>query len=374
MEPIFPTAAGKLGFGCMRLPMDGENVDLPQFRQMVDLYMAAGLNYFDTAHVYIGGQSETALREALVRRYPRDAYFLTDKLSGSCYQRREDIRPLLLEQLDACGVSYFDLVLVHAVTAEVYRKAQDCHAFEELARLRDEGRIRHIGVSFHDKPAVLARVLDEHPEIEVVQIQLNYMDIDNPAVESGAVYDLCVKRGKPVLVMEPVRGGALAKLPPAAEAIIADLHADSPAGYALRYAASFDGVVRVLSGMSTVEQMRDNIRTLAGPQPLDENERAALARVKGILRAENAVPCTGCRYCAAGCPMDIPIPDLFACYNAVRRYDDWPSRYYYGVCTQGHGKPSDCVGCRQCERICPQHLPVTDYLKQAGELLETPAG
>ena len=363
----------KLGFGCMRLPMTGgadSHVDLPQFCEMVDSYLAAGFRYFDTAHVYINGESETALREALVKRHPRGSFVLTDKLSGSCYDSREEIRPLFERQLAACGVEYFDYYLLHALSAEVYKKVERCRAFEEVCALRDEGKIRHIGISFHDRPEVLERILREHPEIEVVQIQLNYIDYDSPVIQSGAVYDICRRYDKPVLVMEPVKGGALADLPAPAQQLLDKAGIESPAALAIRYAASFGGVMMVLSGMSSTQQMRDNISHMRDFHPLDEWERQLLGQVRDILKAESTVPCTGCRYCVPGCPMDIQIPDLFAAFNAVQRYHDWPSNYYLGLGVQGHGHVSDCVGCRQCENICPQHLPVTQWLQQVGQALE----
>lgn len=363
----------KLGFGCMRLPMIGGNegqVDQPQFNRMVDQYMAAGFCYFDTAHVYLGGKSELALREGLVKRYPRDSYVLTDKLSGSQFQSREEIRPFFQKQLAATGVSYFDYYLMHSLTAEVYQKFLDCGAFQEVARLKAEGKIRHMGISFHDKPAVLETILTEHPEIEVVQIQLNYMDYDDPSIESGAVYEVCRKFGKPILVMEPVKGGALVNLPEDAEQILAALQGGSPASYAIRYAAGFPGVFMVLSGMSTDEQMADNISYMSDPQPLSETELAALERVRQILKKQNTIPCTGCRYCTDGCPMSIRIPDLFACLNTKRRYQDWNSDFYYGVHVRDHGKASDCIGCGQCERACPQHLPIRTLLQEVTAAFE----
>ena len=356
----------KLGFGCMRLPMlggSGGQVDLPHFRDMVDMYMAAGCRYFDTAHVYIEGQSETALRECLVKRYPRDSFLLTDKLSGSCYNSEAEILPLFQKQLDACGTEYFDYYLMHALSDEAYKKVTRCRSFEVVRRFRDEGRVKHIGISFHGRPALLERILTEHPEIETVQIQLNYVDYDSPVIQSGEVYEVCRRFGKPVIVMEPVKGGALANLPPAALEAFSALGGDSPASYAIRYAASFENVWMVLSGMSTREQMADNLRCMREFRPLTEEERSVIETVRTILRSEDSVPCTACRYCVPGCPMDIPIPDLFSCLNAMRRYGDWPSSHYYTVAVQGHGTPSDCLRCGQCEKICPQHLPIPKLLE-----------
>ena len=363
----------KLGFGCMRLPLvpGTENqVDMPRFTAMVDQYMGAGFRYFDTAHVYLGGNSEIALREGLVRRYPRDAFLLTDKLSGSCFQTEQGIYDLFETQLSCCGVDYFDYYLMHAQTAEVYEKFLSCNAYQAVLDLRDQGKIRRFGISFHDKPQVLERILTEQPEIEAVQIQLNYLDMDSPSIESRAVYEVCRRFHKPVFIMEPVKGGALSNLPKEAEAVFDALHGGSPASYAIRYAASFEGVEVVLSGMSTAEQMEDNLSYMTDFQPIRPEEQAAIDRVRDILKGENTVPCTGCRYCVAGCPRHILIPDLFACLNTKRRYHDWGSDFYYTVHTRDHGKASDCIRCRRCEGACPQHLEITALLKQVAEEFE----
>lgn len=365
----------KLGFGCMRLPMIGGpegQVDQAQFERMVDRYMAEGFCYFDTAHVYLGGQSETALREALVRRYPRDSFVLTDKLSGSCFQSEADIRPLFQRQLEATGVEYFDYYLMHALSAEVYQKFLSCRAFEVVRQLKAEGKIRHMGISFHDKPAVLEQILTEQPEIEVVQIQFNYLDYDNPSIESRAVYEVCRKFNKPILVMEPVKGGGLSALPEDAEQILKNLGGGSVSSYAIRFAASFEGIFMVLSGMSDEAQMADNLSYMSSPRPLDAREMAAIDQVREILKRQNTVPCTACRYCVDGCPRHILIPDLFSCLNTKRKYRDWSSDFYYKVHTKDHGKASDCIRCRQCERACPQHLNITQLLCEVAEAFETP--
>ena len=364
----------QLGFGCMRLPLipgSMDQVDLPVFAEMVDAYMASGCNYFDTAHVYLGGNSETALRECLVRRYPRDSFLLTDKLSGSCFNSEEEIYALFETELAACGVEYFDYYLMHSQTGEVYEKFLKHNAYDAVRKLRDSGKIRHFGISFHDKPQVLRRILTEQPDIEVVQIQLNYLDIDSPSIESGAVYEVCREFGKPVFVMEPVRGGALAALPEAGAEIVSALGTGSPASLAIRYAMDFPQVRVVLSGMSTQEQMADNLRSVLPYRPLTEGERQAIADVRAVLKAENAVPCTGCRYCVAGCPRHILIPDLFSCLNTRRRYHDWGSDYYYSVHTRDHGRASDCISCGKCRRICPQHLDVPELMRTVAAEFES---
>lgn len=361
----------KLGFGCMRLPkLDGPDspVDQQHFNRMIDRYMDAGFCYFDTARVY--GDSEKALREGLVKRYPRESFVLTDKLSGSQFQQESDIRPLFQEQLEATGVTYFDYYLMHSQSSEVYRKFQSCRAYEIAAELKAEGKIRHVGISFHDKPQVLEQILTEHPEIEVVQIQLNYLDYDNPSIESGQVYKVCRKFQKPILVMEPVKGGNLAVLPGEAENVFARLGEASPASYAIRYAAGFEGVFMVLSGMSDLAQLEDNISYMDPPVPLRKDEMEAVEQVREILKQTDAIACTGCRYCTAGCPESVAIPDLFAVYNSRKKYRDWGSDYYYSVHTHQRGKPTDCIGCGQCEHICPQHLPVPELLKLVAEEFE----
>lgn len=356
----------KLGFGCLRLPLTGElgeEVDQALFNQMVDRFMEAGFNYFDTAHTYLNGKSETVIREGLVKRYPRESFLLTDKLTTPLFKTEADIRPLFQEQLEACGVEYFDYYLMHGLSARLYERFVNCKAFDVVAELKKEGKVRHMGISFHDKPAVLERILREHPEIEVVQIQLNYMDYDDPIIESGAVYEVCRKFNKPILVMEPVRGGGLAQhLPDEAKKILEDLQDGSPASYAIRYAASFEGVVTVLSGMSDMEQVEDNVSSMRDFRPLTEQELSTINQVRAILKRQDLISCTGCRYCMEGCPKNILIPRLFACMNERKKLKDWDNYGTYAHYTAKYGKASDCIGCGQCEQACPQYLPVRKLL------------
>lgn len=360
----------KLGFGCMRLPMKDEQVDYDEFNQMIDLYMAEGFNYFDTAHGYLQGRSETALHDCLVARYPRQSYILTNKLTASFFQKEEDIRPLFQEQLEKCGVDYFDYYLMHAQDREHYQKFQKCRAYEIAQELKQEGKVKHIGISFHDRADVLDMILTEHPEIEIVQIQFNYADYQDSGVQSQKVYEVCCKHQKPVLIMEPIKGGGLVNLPDQAKSILDDLNGGSYASYALRFATSFDGVYKVLSGMSNLQQMKDNVSFMKDFKPFTQEEYDAVFQVSDILKSLGSISCTACRYCVDGCPKHISIPDLFSCYNAKKVFNDWNSDYYYGVHTKSNGKASECIACRQCERICPQHLKIVDYLKEVAQSFE----
>ena len=369
MNPYFSEINKKFGFGCMRLPMKGEEVDVKECSSMVDTFLENGFNYFDTAHGYLGGKSETALRECLTSRYPRDRYILTDKLTNFFFKKQEDIRPFFESQLKACGVEYFDFYLMHAQNAETFEFFKKCNAYETALELQKEGKFKHFGISFHDTAELLEQILTEYPQIEVVQIQFNYMDYEDPAVESRKCYEVCEKFGKPVIVMEPVKGGNLANLPDDAKAVLDELHGGSPASYAVRFAAGFDGIMMVISGMSNMEQMEDNISAMKDFQPLSKEELAAIDKVREIMGSKNLIPCTACRYCVAGCPKQISIPDLFACLNAKKVFNNWNTDYYYNnVYTTRNGKASDCIKCGKCEHACPQHLLIRELLADvAGE-------
>ena len=359
------------GFGCMRLPMNGEEVDMEQTKRMVDTFLDRGFNYFDTAHGYIQGKSETALKTALTSRYPREKYILTDKLTDCFFKTEADIRPFFESQLEACGVDYFDFYLMHAQNVEKFEKFKKCHAYETALKFKEEGKIRHFGISFHDRAEVLDQILTEYPQVEVVQLQLNYNDYDDPAVQSGKCYEVCRKHGKPVIVMEPVRGGSLANLSDDAKAVFDELHGGSPAIYAIRFVAGFPGIMMVLSGMSDMEQMLDNTSFMADFQPLNEKEMAAIQKVREIFRAKDMIPCTACRYCIDGCPQHISIPDLFAVMNTKQIHKNWDAdRCYSEVHTATGRRASDCLECGKCEQVCPQHLPIRQLLKDVAKAFE----
>ena len=353
------------GFGCMRLPLKDGEIDLAETSRMVDYFLEQGFNYFDTAHGYLQGRSETALKACLTSRHPRDSYILTNKLTGTFFKTEADIRPFFQSQLEACGVDYFDFYLMHAQSAMFYQHFKKCRAYETAFALKAEGKIKHVGISFHDHAEVLEQILTDYPEIEVVQIQFNYVDYDDPAVQSRKCYEVCRRHGKPVLVMEPVKGGNLVNLPEEARKVLDELHGGSPASYAIRFAAGFPGMMMVLSGMSSMEQMKDNLSYMKDFQPLNETELEAVKKVQSIFRGMNLIPCTACRYCTDGCPRQIAIPDLFAVMNTKQIYHDWNADFYYNNVYTGAGRrASDCIQCGRCEKACPQHLPIRRLLTE----------
>ena len=372
MINVFPEVKKNFAFGLMRLPKKDDEIDYDQVSAMVDYFIGNGFNYFDTAHGYHNGLSEVAVGKCLTSRHDRSEYILTNKLTDVYFGKEEDIRPFFAEQLKTCGVDYFDFYLMHAQNARNFEKFKRCRAYETAFALKEEGKIRHVGISFHDKAKVLDEILKTYPQIEMVQLQLNYVDWDDPSVESRKCYEVCVKHGKPVSVMEPVKGGNLVNLPEEADRILRDLNGGSNASYAIRFAASHENVRVVLSGMSTFEQMEDNVKTMKDFVPLNETEQEAIQKVIAVFRSKDMIPCTACHYCTEGCPMQIRIPDIFACLNKYSTFNDWNQKFYYEevLTTEGHGKASECLQCGQCEGICPQGLPIISLLQKAAETFE----
>lgn len=371
MSVPFPEIKKNFGFGVMRLPVTDGKTDLEAFCKMVDLFLEKGFNYFDTAHGYMGGISEQVIGQCLSARYPRDRFILTNKLSDSYFQCEEDIRPLFQLQLDACGVEYFDFYLMHAQDHNNFVKYKACRAYETALELKNEGKIRHFGISFHDKAEVLDQILTEYPQIEVVQIQFNYVDYEDASVQSKKCYEVCRKHNKPVIVMEPVKGGHLVNLPEKAQAVFSQLGGGSNSSYAIRFAASFEGIVMVLSGMSTLEMVEENTGFMQDFKPLNQQEQEAICQVRNIFNEQNLIGCTACRYCCDGCPQKIDIPALFACMNAKNTFQTWNATFYYqDIHTSGSSKASDCIGCGACEEICPQHLPIRKLLQDVAKEFE----
>lgn len=360
----------KLGFGLMRLPEKDGAINYDEVCKMVDKYMSAGLNYFDTAYVYHGGRSEVAARECVVKRYPRDSFYLATKLPAWELKTEEDRDRIFDIQRERAGVDYFDYYLLHSIEeGGNYNTYERLNCFEWGVKKREEGKIKHFGFSFHGSPALLEKLLDDHPEVEFVQIQLNYADWDNPVIASGKLYEILHERNIPIIVMEPVKGGTLASPVPE---IIGLFNAERPgasaASWALRFVGSLPGVMTILSGMSNEAQMTDNISTFTDFEPISEKEKEVIEKAKDIMLGKPTIGCTSCRYCCDGCPQGIKIPDVFSLVNAVRVYgNDWRAKNFYNSHIAPVSRAGDCIACGQCEGVCPQHLPIIELLKAASE-------
>ena len=359
----------KLGFGFMRLPLcdggDPTSFDRAQICAMVDSFLEQGFTYFDTAYMYHNGKSEEMLREALVKRHPRESFFLADKLPTMFLHQQEDVERIFREQLERTGAGYFDNYLLHCLDSGNYPRAEQFDCFNFVLEMKKRGLVRHFGFSFHDSAKLLDEILTKHPEVEFVQLQINYLDWESERVQSRLCYETAVRHGKDVIVMEPVKGGTLANLPPLAEKL---LRAHDPeasnASWAIRYAASLPAVKVVLSGMSAMQQLTDNTSYMRDFRPLDDEEQALCAKVRSILTHEIEIACTACHYCTEGCPAGIPIPEYFALYNRGAGKDAYESQ------ADGSGRASDCLQCGQCEQHCPQHLQIIDWLQRVAAKFE----
>lgn len=365
----------KLGFGCMRLPVvDGnmEQIDDVCFCEMIDSFMEQGFTYFDTAYPYHNQKSEGAVKRCLVDRYPREKFYLADKMPVWLVKEYADYGKLFEEQLERCGVDYFDFYLLHAMNKDRVAEAEEIGGFKFVQEMKAAGKIKYIGFSFHDTADVLDEILTKHPEMEFVQLQINYYDWESENVQSRKCYEVAVKHGVPVLVMEPVKGGTLASLAPEAANILRGLNENaSYASFAVRYVASLENVFMVLSGMSDFAQLADNTSYMREFEPLTAAEQEGIAQVVEELAKLPTIACTKCRYCVDGCPQNINIPALFQAYNNVIQFgDNAISQRSYKQAINERGLASACVECGMCEEQCPQHLEIRELLKNVKEMFE----
>lgn len=368
----------KLGFGLMRLPLknkdDQASINMDELKRMADTFLEKGFTYFDTAYMYHNFQSEIAIREALVKRHPRDSFTLTSKMPTMFLKKKEDMERIFNEQLEKCGVDYFDYYLLHNLGVSHYAIAKKLDSFAFIQQKKQEGKVRKIGFSYHDNADLLDEILTAHPEVDVVQLQLNYLDWDDESIQSRKCYEVARKHKKDLIVMEPVKGGTLANIPEDAKKLFRDYAPEmSVPSWAIRFAASHEGIMVVLSGMSSMEQLLDNTGYMRNFIPMTEKEFGIVSRAVELIHASIAVPCTACGYCEAGCPKNIAIPKYFALYNAEKRaktHGFSVQGVYYENCAQTHGKASDCVKCGQCEKQCPQHLPIPALLEDVAATFE----
>ncbi|MBQ6905297.1 MAG: aldo/keto reductase [Spirochaetia bacterium] len=372
MSEWFGKNVFKLGFGLMRLPKlaDGK-IDVPQVGRMVDAFIEAGGTYFDTAFVYDNGESEKAVKAALVDRYPRDKYTLCTKLCAwmGCSDEKS-AKEEFYTSLERTGAGYFDYYLLHALQRNNYKKYDEYHIWDFVKEQKAKGLIKYWGFSFHADPPLLEELLNAHPDVDFIQLQINYADWENPGVASRECYEIARKHGVSITVMEPIKGGALANPIPAVQEIFKKADPDaSCASWAIRYVASMEGIITVLSGMSNMAQMEDNLSYMRNFKPLSKAEQAVIEEAQKALSRDKSIPCTACHYCTDGCPMTIPIPEIFAVKNDEDRHKTWDGgNQKYRIATANRGKASDCIECGQCEGACPQHLPIIKLLKECRKM------
>lgn len=375
-EEYLGASTGKLGFGFMRLPkLEDGTIDIEQTKEMVDRFMDAGLTYFDTAYVYDNGASERALKAALIDRYPRESFTVATKMCAwQQAENAEEAKRQFEVSLERTGAGYFDFYLLHALQVGNYAKYDEYGLWDFVREQKERGLIKHVGFSFHAGPELLDQLLNEHPEVEFVQLQINYADWENPDVTARANYEVARKHNMPIVIMEPVKGGALADPIPQVREILQAANPDaSIASWAIRYAASLHGIITVLSGMSNLEQIDDNLSYMRDFKPLDEGERQTIAQVQKVLSEVESIPCTACHYCTEGCPQSIPIPEIFAARNRQlvwNQIERGKQDYEKAVCAEGAGRADACIECGQCVSACPQQIPVIDWLKDCAAAFE----
>lgn len=368
----------KLGFGMMRLPLtdldDQKSIDIEQTCKMVDTFLEKGFTYFDTAYMYHDFTSENAVKKVLVERHSRDSFILASKLPVMFLKEKSDMERIFNEQLEKCGVDYFDYYLLHSLQEKNYKLSEELKAFDFVLEKKREGKIKKVGFSFHDSAQMLDEILTKHPEMEFVQLQINYLDWESNNVQSRLCYETALRHGKEIIVMEPVKGGTLAAAPKKAEHMMKEVQPDlSVASWAIRFCASLENVICVLSGMSNMAQLCDNLGYMENFVPFTERETEIVMQTADMINATASIPCTACRYCVSECPKNIPIPEYFELYNAQKQEIEKPftvEEVHYEVLSEKYGKASDCIECKKCSRICPQHLNVPKYLKQVAEMFE----
>ncbi len=366
---------GKLGFGFMRLPMleNGSDVDIEQTKEMVDIFMAKGFSYYDSSWGYMGGKSEEAMKTAIVDRYPRDSFQIATKCPAFIVKTPEEAKNMIWTSLKRIGVEYVDFYLLHNLGGIRTQMFEDLGMWDYLQELKEKGIVRHIGFSMHDNAEALDKILTKHPEAEFVQFQLNYDDWESPTIEARKCHAVAKRHGKPIVVMEPLKGGLLAAPPEPVKRILEEANPDvSLASWGIRYAASMDNLITVLSGMSSLEQVRDNVATMENFRPLDTNELAVIKKAQDAIHQIRGVPCTACQYCVEGCPKNIPIPRIFGAYNRKLMYNDSKGALTnYKLEVLSKGKASDCIACGKCEQVCPQHVEIIRNLDVIGGDMDT---